>query len=116
MESHQRYLERNPMGYCNHVLKFNWDDVEGAEKNSASVNQMIGDNKVMVFSKSYCPFCHETKAALKDLGVDYKVIELDQVENGDSMHDALKVISGQNTVPQTYIDGQHIGGNSDLQK
>lgn len=113
-EDHQRYLERNPLGYCNHVIKYNWEDIEGEAKLSDQVHRMIGDNKVMVFSKSYCPYCTETKAALNELGVDAKVIELDQVENGQALHDALKVISGENTVPQTYIAGQHIGGNSDL--
>ena len=75
---------------------------------------MIADNKVMVFSKSYCPHCSDTKATLNNLGVNAKVIELDKVEKGDSLHEALKVICGQRTVPQTYIDGQWIGGNSDL--
>ena len=32
------------------------------------------------------------------------------------MHDALKKISGQNTVPYLYIDGQLIGGNGDYQE
>ena len=45
------------MGYCNHVIKYNWDDIEGESRNSETVNKMIMDNKVMVFSKSYCPYC-----------------------------------------------------------
>ena len=76
-EDHQRYLERNPMGYCNHVRYFNWDDMEASENLNKEVHSLISDNKVMVFSKSYCPYCTETKQALTKLGVDYKVIELD---------------------------------------
>lgn len=37
----------------------------------------IQDNKVMVFSKSYCPYCAKTKSTLKDLNIEYGVFELD---------------------------------------
>ena len=30
------------------------------------------------------------------------------------MHNALKQYSGQNTVPNTYIGGVHMGGNDEL--
>ena len=38
----------------------------------------IAANKVMVFSKTHCPFCTQAKAALTKLNVEYKVIELGQ--------------------------------------
>lgn len=44
------------------------------------------------------------------------VLELDEIEEGSDIQQALAEINGQNTVPNIYIDGQHIGGNSDLQK
>lgn len=36
----------------------------------------IGANKVMVFSKSKCPFCKRAKEALGNLKIEYGVIEL----------------------------------------
>jgi thioredoxin-related protein len=36
----------------------------------------IGANKVMVFSKSKCPFCRRAKEALGELKIEYGVIEL----------------------------------------
>lgn len=36
----------------------------------------IGANKVMVFSKSKCPFCKRAKEALGSLKIEYGVIEL----------------------------------------
>ena len=65
------------MGYCNHVKYFKWDDTEASDKQNKEVHSLISDNKVMVFSKSYCPYCVETKQALAKLGVDAQVIELD---------------------------------------
>lgn len=37
----------------------------------------IKDNKVMVFSKSYCPYCAKTKSTLDGLGIKYGLFELD---------------------------------------
>lgn len=36
----------------------------------------IAANKIMVFSKTHCPFCTQAKAALTKLKVEFKVIEL----------------------------------------
>ena len=78
------------------------------------VQELISANKVMVFSKSYCPFCTKTKDLLKRYGIEYHAVEMDNINGGDAMHDSLKTYSGQNTVPNTYINGQHVGGNDDL--
>jgi hypothetical protein len=43
----------------------------------AEIEQDIKQNKVMVFSKSYCPYCTEAKTAISKLGVAFKAIELD---------------------------------------
>lgn len=78
------------------------------------VEQLIADNKVMIFSKSYCPFCKATKKTLEDGGVEAKAIEMDLEEGGEQMHEALKAFSGQKSVPCTYIGGVKIGGNDDF--
>ncbi|CAK7228936.1 Glutaredoxin [Sporothrix curviconia] len=77
--------------------------------------QLIDDNAVIVFSKSYCPYCRSTKRTLDDLGAKYYAIELDQEDDGSEIQDALARISGQRTVPNIYIGKEHIGGNSDLE-
>jgi thioredoxin-related protein len=43
----------------------------------AEVEEHIKQNKVMVFSKSYCPYCTEAKNAISKLGVPFKAVELD---------------------------------------
>ena len=35
------------------------------------------------------------------------------MDGGDALHQALKKISGQNTVPNSYVGGQHLGGCDD---
>lgn len=68
-----------------------------------------------VFSKSYCPHCRATKQLLDGAGAKYYALELDQVDDGAAIQDALQDISGQRTVPNIFIAKKHIGGNSDLQ-
>jgi len=79
------------------------------------VQEIIDENAVAVFSKSYCPYCRASKATLSELGAKFFTIELDQVDNGQDLQDALMEISGQRTVPNIFIAKKHIGGNSDLQ-
>ncbi|KAL8802512.1 MAG: hypothetical protein Q9182_003752 [Xanthomendoza sp. 2 TL-2023] len=76
---------------------------------------IIDENAVAVFSKSYCPYCHASKKLLSDQGAQFFVIELDQVDDGADLQDALQEINGQRSVPNIYIAQKHIGGNSDLQ-
>ncbi|KAL8722470.1 MAG: hypothetical protein Q9181_007482 [Wetmoreana brouardii] len=76
---------------------------------------IIDENAVAVFSKSYCPYCRASKTLLSELGAKFFVIEMDQVDDGADLQDALEEISGQRTVPNIYIQQKHIGGNSDLQ-
>lgn len=37
------------------------------------------------------------------------------MSDGSDIQDALYEITGQRTVPNVFIAGEHIGGNSDLQ-
>ncbi|XP_045595558.2 thioredoxin reductase 1, cytoplasmic isoform X2 [Procambarus clarkii] len=74
------------------------------------VDNYVKENKVMVFSKSYCPFCHKVKDLFNQINVTYTALELDQIDNGAEIQDALAEKSGQSTVPNVFINGQHVGG------
>lgn len=50
------------------------------------VKELITKNKVMVFSKSYCPFCMQAKSVLRQAGVqDMGVMELEQRSDGNTI-------------------------------
>ncbi|KAK6440848.1 Glutaredoxin [Oleoguttula sp. CCFEE 5521] len=76
---------------------------------------IIDNNAVAVFSKSYCPYCKSTKSLLSEMGVKPYIIELDQVDDGAAIQDALEEMTSQRSVPNIFIGQKHIGGNSDLQ-
>ena len=82
----------------------------------ANVENYINTNPVMVFSKTYCPFCTRTKELLKRGGVPFVIVEMDTMRGGSALHSALKKFSGQSSVPNIYIGGKHIGGNDNLQE
>jgi glutaredoxin 3 len=70
---------------------------------------------VSIHSKSFCPYCQKTKALLSELGVDAKVFELNEMDDGPAIQDALLAMTGQRTVPNVFINQQHVGGNDNLQ-
>jgi len=76
---------------------------------------LIDENAVIVFSKSYCPYCNNSKRILDELNAKYTAVELNQVDDGDDIQSALLKITGQRTVPNIFIGQVHIGGNSDLE-
>ncbi|PYH41478.1 glutaredoxin, partial [Aspergillus saccharolyticus JOP 1030-1] len=80
-----------------------------------TAQNLIAENGVVVFSKSYCPYCSASKKLLNELGAEYKLLELDEISDGQAIQDALYDISSQRTVPNIFIGQKHIGGNSDLQ-
>lgn len=68
--------------------------------------------KVVIYTKSYCPYCVKAKGLLKKKDVAFEEID---IENDQAL--AIKVMelsSGRKTVPQIFIDDSHIGGCDDL--
>ena len=43
------------------------------------VDQMVAANRVMVFSKTTCPFCTKIKNLFEQMKVKIEVLELDQI-------------------------------------
>ncbi|KAL2500067.1 Glutaredoxin-C2 [Abeliophyllum distichum] len=72
--------------------------------------EIISTNPVIVFSKSYCPFCDSVKKLLTEIGASFKAIELDTESDGSEIQSALAELTGQKTVPNVFISGKHIGG------
>lgn len=69
------------------------------------------DIKVIIYSKDGCQYCILAKKLLHDKGIPYEVVEL--TSNRD-VFIKLANQTGQNTVPYVFINGEFIGGYSDL--
>ncbi|CAL5041582.1 unnamed protein product [Urochloa decumbens] len=77
------------------------------------VKSTVSAHDVVIFSKSYCPYCRRAKAVFKELQLKKEpyVVELDQREDGSEIQDALLDIVGKRTVPQVFVHGKHLGGS-----
>jgi len=85
--------------------------IAAADDTDYLVKASITDNKIMVFSKSYCPYCKRAKETLRKHNIDFQVIELDQHAQGAQIQASLQKLTGQRTVPNIFISGRHIGGS-----
>lgn len=68
--------------------------------------------KIEVYTTTYCPYCVRAKDLLKRKGVEFTEIS---VEGDDALR--IKMVEkagGQRSVPQIFINDQHIGGSDDL--
>ncbi|CAL8460645.1 g175 [Coccomyxa elongata] len=88
-------------------------DITTASSLVDKVKEQNGKEKVVVYSKSYCPYCARVKGLFKELNVDFKLFELDQMADGQEVQDALYDVSGSRTVPQVFVNGAYIGGADD---
>lgn len=67
---------------------------------------------VTVFTREGCPFCVKAKGLLHDAGIDFEELVL----NRDYSESTIRAVSGHTTVPQVFINGEHIGGSEALEK
>ena len=68
---------------------------------------------VEIYTGPVCIFCDWAKALLEKKGVPFKEIYIG--DDQKKMEEMMKKANGLRTVPQIFIDGQHIGGNDKLQ-
>lgn len=68
--------------------------------------------QVVIYTKDYCPYCVRAKALFDILQQPYTEIDLSQQPN--RLEEMLQLSGGSRTVPQIFINSQHIGGCDDL--
>ncbi len=68
-------------------------------------------SKVEIYTKSWCPYCARAKQHLTDKGIVFDEID---VTTDTDREAEMRDRAGRHTVPQIFIDGQHVGGSDDL--
>jgi glutaredoxin 3 len=68
--------------------------------------------KVEIYTKAFCGYCYRAKALLAEKGVAFE--EYDITMGGPKRGEMIDRAHGRTTVPQIFIDDQHIGGSDDL--
>ncbi len=67
---------------------------------------------VEIYTKAFCPYCSRAMKLLDTKGVVPE--EFDITLGGPKRAEMIERANGRTTVPQVFIDGQHIGGSDDL--
>jgi glutaredoxin 3 len=67
---------------------------------------------VEIYTWSACPFCIRAKALLNKKGVEFTEYAIDGDEPARAK--MAQRANGRKSVPQIFIDDQHIGGCDDL--
>lgn len=66
---------------------------------------------VLMYSKSWCPYCERARSLLSRKGVSFEEID---IEAHPERREEMVRRSGRRTVPQIFIGERHIGGSDDL--
>merc|ERR1712227_173062 len=90
--------------------KKNFEFVEMA---AAFVDGEIANNEIVMFSKTFCPFCTKAKKALDSVGAKYKVIEIENRQDMAAIQDYLLKKTGGRSVPRVFIHGVFYGGGDE---
>ncbi|KAL8565239.1 hypothetical protein ACOMHN_001137 [Nucella lapillus] len=88
----------------------------------AYVDEIFAKNKkVVMFSKSTCPFCEKAKKVFEKLikeGTlstdDYEVVEIDGDPKCSDIQDLMQKMTGGRSVPRVFVKGKFIGGGDDV--
>lgn len=68
--------------------------------------------EVVVYSKNMCGYCVQAKNWLKNKGIEYKEINIEEQPEARE----FVINEGHRTMPQIYIDGKSMGGYTELVK
>jgi len=79
----------------------------------AKIESLNAEHGVVIYSKSWCPFCSQAKQIFEGLNCKYFALELDEIEEGADVQAALQGVTGIRTVPQVFVKGELVGGCDD---
>lgn len=68
--------------------------------------------RVEIYSTMFCPYCARAKSLLERKGVRYENIDI--IEDSSKREEMVARAHGRTSVPQIFIDGEHVGGCDDL--
>ena len=69
--------------------------------------------KAIVWSKDNCAFCDRAKALLESRNIEY---EERKIGNGWTREDLHNAVPSARTVPQIFLDSEHVGGFDELKR
>lgn len=87
-----------------------------ADSSDDFFNQTNKNNKVVIWSKTTCPYCTIVKDIFKELNQQYTAVEIDLRADYEEMRKVLEKHTGSKYVPKVYVKGIFIGGSNVIQQ
>lgn len=78
-----------------------------------TLEKLVADDDVVIFSATYCPFSLAAKRTLAGQGVDFQAYEWNTRPDGAALVAELGVLTGRTSIPHIFIGGKSIGGFND---
>jgi peroxiredoxin len=69
-------------------------------------------DRIALLTREGCPHCARAKKLLDDANLDYVEVPLEHAIRGT----VVGAITGRDTVPQVFINGEHVGGEEELER
>jgi len=69
--------------------------------------------KAIIWSKYNCPYCDQAKALMTSKEIEF---EEKKIGDGYTKEELLEAVPNARTVPQIFLDGQLIGGFTELKQ
>jgi glutaredoxin 3 len=67
--------------------------------------------KVEMYATAWCPYCARARALLGKKGIAFTEIDIDEEPR---RRDEMIRRAGRTSVPQIFINGEHIGGSDEM--
>ena len=82
----------------------------------SKIDNLIEKKKVLVISKSYCPYCKMAKQILAKYNIPKENIEIMEIDSDSDMEEIqnyMRILTGARSVPRVFIGGKCIGGGDE---
>jgi glutaredoxin 3 len=67
---------------------------------------------IQIYTSPLCGYCHAAKRLLQSKSIEF--LEIDLANEPDRREEMVQRANGGRTVPQIFIDENHVGGCDDL--
>ncbi len=78
----------------------------------SSIPEIMANVRVQIYTSPFCGYCIRAKSLLDDKGVDYE--EFGVMMDRGLHSEMLNRSNGKTSVPQIFINDEHIGGCDEL--
>ncbi|CAI5446842.1 unnamed protein product [Caenorhabditis angaria] len=80
------------------------------------VDALISRQKIVIFSKTYCPHCKQAQQIIEEYPINPESLEIVQIDlrkDCQEIQTYLEFLTGARSVPRVFIGSESLGGCDD---